>query len=111
MKLSEIKDNMLFEMAHLLPRSTGLPYTVWVSGPIPGAKKHAPRIKVQIKNKLTPVTIGAVPKRIQKQGMIFIPDRDFESIKEWIILNKDALLNHFKGNIDSVELAKQLKSI
>jgi len=41
---AEVKNDELFEMANLYPRTTGLPMTVWVSPR--GNARHDVRIKV-----------------------------------------------------------------
>ena len=104
-------------MASLRPQTTGIEgAVVWVSvGEFAGSEaQHGPRIKVVVGSKLTseslknsvtvtltkpPKLIGTLPGKIKKQ------------ILEFVEKNREALLQHWNAEIDSIELGRQLKKV
>ncbi len=108
-ELSE--EDELFLMANLFPKTTGLPRTVWV-GPKAGAR-HDARIKV-----------SAHPNRMDLKGAAILSIRpeprllhgemssiEFQMFAAWISLNEQALLAHWDGKIDALEMAQSLKRV
>lgn len=104
------EDEMMFEMANLLPKRTGLKYQIWYSAKIPG---HNPKIKVDLNDGYflsiqieTHEVKGAVDKILSK---------DLKKIFEWIELNEDVLLRYWneahKGKIDTAEMDTLLKPV
>jgi hypothetical protein len=99
------QDDELFLMVNLYPRRTGLPMTIW-AGPR-GKARHAPRIKVNMAHgdrmdlDYTAV-VGLLPSPHLITGSLSTQDRD--AVFAWVELNKDALLEHWHGNIDGAEM-------
>lgn len=109
--LDEASENeMMFEMANLLPKRTGLKYQIWYSAKVPG---YNPGIKVDLNDGHflfiqieTHKVKGAVDKILSK---------DLKKIFRWIDLNKDLLLRYwneaYEGKIDTAEMDTLLKSL
>ena len=104
------EDEMMFEMANLLPKRTGLKYQIWYSAKVPG---HKPIIKVDLNDGCclsiqieTHEVKGAVDKILSK---------DLKKIFSWIDLNKGVLLRYwdeaYEGKIDTAEMDKLLKPV
>lgn len=104
------KDAMMYEMANLFPKRTGLKYQIWYSAAYPG---HNPSIKVDLgDNKSIYIqienhdTIGDINK---------IKSKELNKIYDWIDLNKEALLRYWngasEGKIDTAEMSTLLKPI
>ena len=105
----EYESDVLFEMANLISKYTGLEYIVWVSVRS-NREKHGPRIKVKIQNVFIPVTISDEPK-VAVSTNLRIPE--FRNLQEWIILNKDLLLEYWNcdGKMDLQELLSKIKKV
>lgn len=104
-------------MANLRSSSTGVAGTViWISPGEFESKKspHGPRIKVVLGNKITteglrdavsvtltkpPKVLGKLPAKIKKQATTFVR------------LNLEALLAHWNGDLDSVEVLAKIKKV
>jgi hypothetical protein len=102
----------LFRMVNLYPRTTGLPMTIW-AGPRSGAR-HAPRIKVNMTHGNTmdvnnTATVGIMPKPRLIAGSLSAGD--LAAVASWIDLNRDALLAHWRGDIDGAEMAMRAKRL
>ena len=111
--------NALFEMANFRERSTGISYTIWVSNKT-GKEKHGPRIKVQHTTSKTinykfdfiTISISDTPEiKAGKRNINKIKPKELEKINNWIILNKEYLLDYWYNNIDTAELSEKLKKI
>ena len=105
-------DNEQFAMVNLYPRTTGLPMTVW-AGPR-GKARHAPRIKVSMAHGNTmdvhdTAVVGILAKPRLIAGSLSALDRD--AVYAWIDLNRDALLAHWRGDIDGGEMAIRSKRL
>ena len=99
---------MMFEMANLPPKRTGLKYQIWYSAKI---EKHKPRIKVDLGDgKALSIqiedhkVIGAVDK---------ISSKDLNNILKWIDMNKELLLKYWNdahlGTIDNGDVIDNVK--
>ena len=104
------EDDLMFEMANLLPCRTGLKYQVWYSAHSHG---HNPRIKVDMpdgKSVYIQIENHEVEGDIDK-----IASKELQRIFDWIDLNKDALLKYWDeaptAKIDTVEMNNLLKPI
>lgn len=104
-------------MANLLPRRTGIKGAViWVSpGEFGGSdSRHGPRVKVMLGEKTTtegiensvsvtisqpPRVLGALPGKVKAQVIRFVT------------LNHDLLMQHWRGELDHVEIATQLQRV
>jgi hypothetical protein len=95
-------------MAHLYPRHSGLPVTVWASPR--GRARHAARIKVCRRpgdrmdpNDLVSVSIRATPRAIDGD----LPPEVMPAVSGWIACNEAALMDYWDGAIDKIELASR----
>jgi hypothetical protein len=105
-------DDELFRMVNLYPSRTGLPMTIW-AGPR-GYAQHAPRIKVCMAhgNKMdmrNTAVVGVLPKPRLIAGSLSARDRD--AVFAWITLNTEALLAHWRGDIDGIEMGVRSKPV
>ncbi len=102
----------LFEMANLYPRTTGLPMTVWVSPR--GGARHDARVKVSTQggDRMVPeaaavVAIRPAPRLLEGR----LAADDLAAVSRWIVLNEDALIALWDGEIDTMELAQRLRKL
>lgn len=96
------EEDGLFEMANLSPKRTGLPFVVWIS-PKAGAP-HDVRVKVSAGPKAGPsefITVALRPE-IRVIGGEMRTD-DFERLKAWLELNRDAIIRYWDGEIEYTE--------
>lgn len=104
------KDEMMYEMANLLPKRTGLKYQIWYSAAYPG---HNPRIKVDLGDNKS-IYIQIENHEI-KGDINKIKSKELNKIFNWIDLNKEALLRYWygasKGEIDTAEMSTLLKPV
>lgn len=98
------------DMANLLPKRTGLPYTIWY-----GTKesRHRPRVKVSIGNgKELSIEIEShkVLGDVNK-----IDKSELTKIFEWLDLNRNILLRYWSearnGTIDNGDVIDNLKKV
>jgi len=109
----EEAENMLLEMSNFRPSKTGLPMVIWIMPDI--HHQHGPRIKVQKKhgdkvidpNSWASVTIEDEPEVVVGK----LPINDFNLVKEFIILNKEKLLEVWNDEIDPIDFAKIIKKV
>ena len=109
--MNETEDLTL--MTNLYPRTTGLPMVVRV-GPSYGAPPHDARIKVmQVHGtrmdpgKLAVVALRPAPHIVAGH----LSARDLQAVGQWISLNESAILDHWNGLTDDVELAQRLRRL
>lgn len=101
----KLEEGILSEQANFRPKSTG-----FVEGKM---LKHSPRLKVS-KNyndkfdAYNTVTISDHPEVI---GLNDISRKDINSLKEFIKLNKETLLQYWNLEIDTMEMTQQLQKI
>lgn len=102
-----------FEMANLRPASTGLPMVIWVSEK--GHARHGPRIKVCLhhgpKANLDPSVSVSIADEPEVGAGSGLAPSDFQAIKNYIRLNKTALLAYWNGEIDTAELICELRKV
>jgi len=99
-----------YEMSNLTPDSTGLKYTVWITINS-GRERHWARVKIYKDNGVISISISDEPEIKKTRGNPKIKQNDLVNIKKWIIQNKDTLLKHWKGEIDSIGLGKKIKKL
>ena len=106
----------LNEMSNYKGKKYNLPVNIWVDGP--RTLKHGKRIKFQNnysekfdETDLLTMTISEEPRLGKTFKKIKVKNRDIEKLKQWVILNKDILLQFADGNIDSQDLGSMLKPI
>lgn len=95
----------LFEMANLSPKSTGLPFVVWIS-PKAGAP-HDVRVKVSKGPKVQPSELISVTVRpdVAIVGAGKMSAHDLELLRKWIRLNEDVIVKYWDGDIEYTEEA------
>jgi hypothetical protein len=110
-KAKELTESInMMEIANLRPENTGLSFFVWVDemGEYRKDKHSTPRIKLaknNPKNFIASISIDKNPVVLAGD----VKAEELTSIKKWINLNFDLLMKHWKGNIDTVELFKNLQ--
>lgn len=107
----------LYEFADLVPEDTNLCCVIWVGGP--RNMKHGKRIKFQnnTSNKLNdgemiPITISdnpEIPNSVKSK--LKINGQELTRIKQWIILNKQILLDYAEGKLTTKQLYQQIKPL
>lgn len=111
----KLEEGILSEQANFRPKSTGLEMNIFISSGFVEGKmlKHSPRLKVS-KNyndkfdAYNTVTISDHPEVI---GLNDISRKDINSLKEFIKLNKETLLQYWNLEIDTMEMTQQLQKI
>ena len=103
----------LFEMANLSPALTGLPMIVWISER--GRARHDARMKVSLVHgrRARPGRTASVSVRPTVEVVAGSPvdRRDLELVRQWIELNREAILAYWKGDLLTDEVIGQLKPI
>ncbi len=114
-------DEMLLEMANISQNNTGLDVIVWVQtiNTQSTGKHNLPRIKFQNNtstkiqiNELIPISISDNPKILLKNNdlnKIKISQAQINVIKQWIIKNKEILIDYWEEKITTDELFQKLK--
>ena len=106
------QENELFEMSNIQPKRTGLSVSVWVREKREGLQ-HACSIKVSnIPGRFDPydnfsVSINDSPQVIA--GACKLKGQVLDDIKDWVVLNKDALLDLWEGRIDIGDFIEVMK--
>lgn len=101
------------EMANLGKKTTKQPFVIYVSDN--RGVNHGPRIKVNAdygdrwSGTSFTVTITDDPVVIGNTGKI--RERDLDNIKDWVLMNRSALLAYWKQQIDIAELIEQLRTV
>lgn len=103
-------EDIMFEMANLLPKRTGLKYVIWYGPMIP---KHKPRIKVMLGDD------KEISIQIEDHEVIGdsnkISASDLNDIFKWIDMNKEILLKYLneahKGTIDNGDVIDNIKKL
>lgn len=104
----------LFELANFSTKITGLPMIVYVSGK---QSSHAARIKVARTYKKNFIAGDTFSMSVSDRPKIVAGDQgdieevDLVQVKEWIILNKEALLKYWNLKISTDELIEVLKKV
>lgn len=106
----------LNEMANLSKERTNLSVIVWVQVNNP-MQHNSPRIKFNnakgnklVPQNLVPISISDDPQILSKSApKLQISSEEFNNLRKWIIDNKDALLQYWNGEIDTVDLISKLK--
>ena len=109
--MTDIADE-LFLMTNLYPASTGLPMVVWV-GPGYGVP-HDIRIKVsQVHGqRMDPRNLAVVALRPAPHVVAgHLPTADLRVVSQWIALNESAIVDHWNGLTDGVQLGRQLRPL
>ena len=114
-------DEMLLEMANISQNTTGLDVIVWVQtiNTQSNVKHNLPRIKFQNNtstkiqiNELIPISISDNPQILLNNNdlnKIKISQAQINVIKQWIIKNKEILIDYWEEKITTSELWQKLK--
>lgn len=111
-----IEKAYLWEMASVAKQKTNLSVLVYVS---PKQGSHGPRIKFlndygnrMIPTKLVSMTIEDNPKVVATNDKIILSQNELDAIRQWIILNKQVLLDLWNHKFnDESDAIQQLKKI
>jgi hypothetical protein len=109
--MSEAADELSL-MTNLYPASTGLPMVIWV-GPSYGVQ-HDVRIKVMQAHgirmdphNLAVVAVRPTPHVVAGQ----LSTADLRAVSRWFALNETAILDHWNGLTDGVQMGRQLRPL
>ena len=114
-------DEMLLEMANISQNTTGLDVIIWVqtNNTQSTGKHNLPRIKFQNNtatkiqaNELIPIYISDNPNILLKNNdlnKIKISQAQINELKQWIVKNKEILIDYWKEKITTDELFQKLK--
>ena len=114
-------DEMLLGMATISQNTTGLDVIIWVqtNNTQSTGKHNLPRIKFQNNtatkiqiNELIPISISDDPKILLKNNdlnKIKISQTQINGIKQWIMKNKEILIDYWEEKITTDELFQKLK--
>jgi hypothetical protein len=109
--MSEAADE-LFLMTNLYPVTTGLPMVIWV-GPSYGVA-HDVRIKVSQTHspRMDPCNLAVVAVRPAPHVVAGqLSTADLRAVAQWIALNEAAILDHWNGRTDGVQLGQRLRPL
>jgi hypothetical protein len=104
-------------MANLRPSTTGVEDAViWVSaGEFSGKElQHGPRIKVVLGDKITTDGLAnAVSVKLTNPPKILgkLPSKISRQVVKFVNLNREVLLRHWNGELDSKEMLELLKRV
>ena len=107
-ELNSINEDLIWEMATIRQRKSGLPYKIWLDPMgVTRGNEHtfSPRLKVEVDGKLIPVEISddpKIPNSVMKNGAK--EPRGFSYVKNYVKKYKDILLAHFYGELDEEEV-------
>jgi len=111
-ELNEFID--LSEMANIRPKNSGLSMCIYVSDKDNVKSQHSARIKVSknygdkiSKNNTFSITISDNPEVVGNTGDI--KEKDINELKQFIIKNKELLLNYWNLKIDIGDVLSSLK--
>ena len=103
----------LFEMANLSPTLTGLPMIVWISER--GRAQHDARVKVSLVHgrRARPDRTASVSVRpaVEVVAGREVRRRDLELVRQWIELNRAAILAYWDGDLLTDEVIARLKPL
>ena len=114
-------DEMLLKMASISQNATGLDVVVWVqtNNAQSIGKHNLPQIKFQNNtstkvqlNELIPISISDNPEILLENNdlnKIKISQAQINEIKQWIVKNKEILIDYWKEKITTDELFQKLK--
>lgn len=106
-----LTDDELFLMVNLRSHTTGLPMNVWLSSR--GHARHAARIKVQMDHRpqfdIDKLAVVSVDPPVLMEG--YLTSKDLTAVRQWMDLNRSAILDHWNEVTDGNELVRALKPL
>jgi hypothetical protein len=103
----------LFEMANLSPALTGLPMVVWISER--GRARHDARVKVSLAHgrRARPDRTASVSVRptVEIVAGPELDRRDLELVRQWIELNREAIIAYWNNDLLTDEVIARLKPV
>ena len=110
-EIFEEDKNLLFELANLRTKITGLPILIWVSEK---KGKHEARIKVANNSEkwtddTFSLSISDEPKVIA--GECKLPTKDLEKVKCFVKKHKKTLLDYWEREISTDEMLENIKKL
>lgn len=103
----------LFEMANLSPALTGLPMIVWISER--GRARHDVRVKVSLVHgrRARPDRTASVSVRptVEIVAGPEIDGRDMGLVRQWIELNREAIVAYWNGDLLTDEVIARLRPV
>ena len=113
-----MQDDILFEMANIQKKITGLPVNLWVDehGVSRNNEHNLPRLKFQanksdkVNGEGIPISISANPEILVANAHTELSDAEINMIKVFIINHLELFLEHWLQEIDTDELKEKLKS-
>jgi len=106
--LGETQD--LYAMSNLSPKSTGLPFVVWISTQTEGPDD----VRVWVSRGPRPDNSGLVSIAIQPTVRVVtgtMSEHDLTLLRKWIELNRDVIIQHWDGDIDSWDAIAAIKPL
>lgn len=103
MKLKKILENtdVLLEMTGIPTRLTGVPYKLWIGTTLSSGKHQTPYVKVMDgKEDKISVSING-PIKVLVGDSFSISSKEFQKIEQFIILNREVLLNFYYHGTDN----------
>src|SRR4051794_3235306 len=98
-----------FLMSNLHPRTTGLPFVVWIA-----VNDGSDDVHVKITpgpqarpDQFVSVAIGRDVKAIRGE----MNESDLDLLRQWVRLNRDVILRYWNADIDTAEAIATLRSI
>lgn len=105
-------DEWIASMVSLRSRHTGLDNTVFVSAKFPG---HRPRVKVAVDPPTHIDHHGRSASVAIDTGELLagesLPPKVLARVREWLDINRDALLDYWEERIDTAELLERLRKL
>lgn len=102
-----------FELASLSPELTGLPMVVWVSER--GQARHDARVEVSPVHGRRARLDQAVPVSVRRPVDVAagsgLDGRDLALVRQWIQLNREAIIAYWDNELSTLQLLKRLRSV
>ena len=102
--------NVNIDTSTFKPENTGLKFRVSVYAISNAVPRHKPRVKVIDSKGQFSMYISDNPL-VSSGNPDFFESEHIEELKEWIILNKQVLLDYWYDHIDTLELVYKLQRI
>lgn len=113
MTTAVLTDDDLFLMVNVRGRTSGLPMNIWI-GPR-GHARHDARVKVQMDHReqfdLDNLAVVSVEDNPPEVIIGHLSALDLESVRRYIALNKQAILDHWHMKTDGFELMRATKPL